>query len=104
MDMGLSVEEIKKMFKSVNTRIYSDSYIKFNQAKLQKQILDYPLSGIEIGNFSLKNKNTGKLVESPKFLEILRYMQVKIGQVAVYSNFFENGIVLFSEFLDRHGF
>jgi hypothetical protein len=101
VDEDLSTDQLKTMLAEEEVS-YSSSYMKFHSSKLQSQLLASTVSGLEIGNLDFKTPNQG-LIESPKFLEILKTIQQSPGQVAVYSNYFVNGIQRFAAFLDRSG-
>ncbi len=101
IDEDMSIEQIHLMLADQNQNL-SDQYLKFHSTIIQKQLLANTSSGMEIGNLEFKGKNN-EWIESPKFLEILKIIQLTSGQVVVYSNYFNNGIKKFFEFLERKG-
>ena len=100
-DEDLNVRQLRTLLTEENMA-YTDSYINIHSSKLQKQLLENPLSGREIGNLDFQ-EGKGEVVESPKFLAILDTIQNQPGQIAVYSSYFVNGIQKFASFLDRQG-
>lgn len=102
VDEDMTPNELSTLLKDEN-ETYSDMYLKFHNSKLQKQLLANPQSGLQIGNLDFKNEKDGKIIETPKFYQIFEFIKRKPGQVAVYSNFFTNGIQRFAQFLDRRG-
>lgn len=100
VDEDLSLNELRTLL-SDETAGYTDSYLRFHSARLQKQLLATTFSGLEIGNLDFKKQD--QLVESPKFLQVLDTIKKTPGQVAIYSNFFVNGIQKFASFLNRNG-
>lgn len=107
MDEDLTIAQLRTLLAEENAT-HTDSYLKFRSASLQKQLLAQSTSGREIGNLEFRKKgkrtkNEEGFVESPKFLEILAIIKNQPGQVALYSNYFVNGIQRFADFLDRQG-
>ncbi len=101
-DENLNSSQLKTMLADEPIQL-SDSVLRIHSTKLQKQLLGNLSAGREIGNLEWSKENKD-VVESPKFLEILALLKTKPGQVAVYSNFWKNGIQRFAQFLDRNGF
>lgn len=101
VDEDLSMDQLKVML-SEDDPHYMDQYLKIHSSRLQKQLLGNSYSGLEIGNLEFQFGDS-PVIESPKFMEILKTMQANPGQVAIYSNYFTNGIKKFASFLDRHG-
>ena len=99
-DLSLTTEEIKLFLDDDEN--YPEAYLQFHSEKLQKKLINSLEAGLEIGNLDFQDED-GNHIESPKFLEILKMIQNKPGQVAVYSNRFRNGINRFAHFLRRHG-
>lgn len=100
-DEDLSLDELKTLL-SEDEKKYTDEYINFHSMDIQKSFLHDSTVGREIGNFALKDEKKN-LVESPKFEEIYSIIRDQPGSVAVYSNYYTNGILKFAEFLDRKG-
>lgn len=126
VDESLGKEELKTLLLDEPEKNLSDDYLALNSVNLQKKFLLNPTTGREIGNLpiyqpkdelrryegsyypyrvDIKNLNTKgtKLIEPPKFNEIYSIIKKKPGQVAVYSNYYSNGILQFAHFLDRKG-
>lgn len=101
VDEDLNLDQLKIML-SEEKAGYTDAYLKFHSSELQKKLLASTTSGREIGNLEFKGEDN-QMIEAPKFLEVLRTIQSNPGQVAVYSNYYENGLKRFAAFLDRHG-
>ncbi|MEO5969163.1 MAG: helicase-related protein [Bdellovibrionia bacterium] len=101
VDEDLNLDQLKIMLMEDPTH-YMDQYLKIHSSRFQKQLLGNTYSGLEIGNLDFKSSGN-EIIEPPKFLEILKTIQASPGQVAVYSNYFANGIKRFASFLDRHG-
>lgn len=106
-DEDLSIDQLKVMLADEKTH-QSDQYLKIHSARIQKQLLGNHFSGREIGNLEFSDKSGDskqkKIIESPKFLQILNFIKTQPGKVAVYSNYFEMGICKFAKFLERNGF
>ena len=127
VDEALEKESLRTFLMDDPEGKMSDEYLSLNSVHLQKKFLQNPTVGREIGNLAiyeptdeerrdkgiyfpyrvdkpnLKHNKT-KLIEPSKFEEIYTIMQRDPGQVAVYSNYFSNGILQFSHFLKRKGF
>lgn len=101
VDEDLDLNQLKIML-AEEPHTASDSLLKIHSSRIQKQLLGNAVSGREIGNLDFVDKE-GNRTESPKFLQILETIKKDPGQVAVYSNYFVNGIQRFASFLDRHG-
>lgn len=100
-ESGLSNENLTRVFLDVDQKADA-SYLTLNSSTLQTRFKTTPGAGREIGNFDFKED--GVLVESPKFVEVLRQITSQgLPQTVVYSNYFENGIKAFARFLDRRG-
>lgn len=99
-DEDLSSTELKRLLKSSSQK-YEDSYIELNSAAIQKRFLAEPGAGRDIGNLVLQGAK-GKMIYPKKFIEILEYINQSSGQVAIYSNYYENGIQEFANFLNHH--
>lgn len=99
-DLSLSNEQLDRMKGESAYNLKGNTVVE--STAIQNSLANVPDSGREIGNFQfVKDK---KLIESPKFLEILKVMGKNPQGIVIYSNYFENGVKLFGEFLDRHGF
>jgi hypothetical protein len=89
---------------SESKRAISPEYVNLNSTILQTHMRNTIGSGREIGNLSFAEG--GKIVEPPKFLELLATLRNNTGdfqQTVVYSNYFDNGTLAFAQFLDRQG-
>ncbi len=102
VDNGLSYEELDMLLSEEESTLSSD-YIKLNSYTVQKKLLSKHGVGREIGNFTLKNPESGLPVIPPKFEEIHRHIISQPGQVAIYSNYFKNGLLKFAAYLDAKG-
>ncbi len=100
-DLSLSGEDLARMTRETSYRIKEQLNIK--STMVQAKLRDWPDSGREIANFSFLNAK-GKLVDPPKFKKILEVIGPDPKGVALYSSYFENGIKLFADYLDRFGF
>lgn len=76
---------------------YSPKQLELNSSEIQAELARKPDNGREIGNLYLEG------VESPKFQKVLAEIKKSWGSIAVYSNYYESGILAFAAFLDRHG-
>lgn len=124
---ALDKNSLKTLLTDSNNKNLSDDYLELNSVTIQKNFLQDPTSGREIGNLAIyepqdeeredegiyypyrvdqpkKTYENTKFIESAKFEEIYEIIQEKPGQVVLYSNYFSNGILQFSHFLDRKGF
>lgn len=70
---------------------------------LQQDMVARAGSGREIGNLSFRDE-TGLVTESPKFVAITDMLKQNSESTVIYSNYYENGILLFADHLDRNGF
>lgn len=100
-DEALTKNQLKIMMKDTDSE-FNDHFIELNSSNIQKSFLHNPSSGREIGNYSFIDKK-GNREESEKFNQILALIKNSKEQVAVYSNYFYNGIVQFAHFLKRNG-
>lgn len=101
-DEDLKPEELKMLLRSYPEK-YNDTYIELNSSAIQKRFISETGAGRDIGNLSIRDEK-GKVYYAKKFYDILDIMKAKEGQVAIYSNYFENGILEFAKFLDHHGY
>ncbi len=101
-EKSLNNEGLARIYKDVDANL-DPAYMTLNSSLLQTRMNNTVGSGREIGNFDFRNENT--IIESPKFIEVLTKIEAeKIPKTVIYSNYFENGIVAFAQFLDRHGY
>ena len=101
VDENMDPSELRRML-SENKTNYPDFYIHHHSSQLQRKLLLSVGSGREIGNFEFTDES-GKLIEAPKFEEILSSIRSNPGQVAIYSNYNQNGIQKLAQFFDRNG-
>lgn len=99
-DRSLGQDDVRRLLQESSYRIGDVTAIE--STAVQNEVGSIPLAGREIGNFSFKNTD-GTITESPKFEAIYRHMKDEPGGVVIYSNYYENGILLFHEFLKRKG-
>lgn len=99
-DKSLKYEEIQRLIAEKEYNIKNSTSLE--STAVQNEISQIPLSGREIGNFHFID-NQQKLIESPKFEQIYKLIKDKPEGIVVYSSYFENGIKLFYEFLQRKG-
>lgn len=82
---------------------YNSNYIRLNSTLLHQQLHQAFGDGREIGNLVLKDAQ-GKKQFPSKFEQILSTMkQNGMPQTVVYSNYMQNGVLAFAEFLDQNG-
>jgi hypothetical protein len=99
-DKRLSKEEISLVVEDeISTEDISNS--KFFQEKTHNQLLQKKGFGRQIGNLSFIED--GFFVSSPKYREILTYLQ-KSKKSVIYSNYYLRGIKSFAQFLDNNGY
>lgn len=80
--------------------------ISLNSYSIQQRVLTDPYAGREIANLSLKRATTSQKaakVVPKKFSEIYKIIKSSKGQVAIYSNYYNNGLLLFAKYLDHKG-
>lgn len=105
VDESLATEELKTLLKDYPVK-FAEEDISLNNHSIQKEFLNNPAAGREIANLTLRKDSTDKtseLVYPLKFERIYKMIQDKPGQVAAYSNYYENGIKLFRKFLEGKG-
>lgn len=100
-DMSLSKEDLALIAREKSYG-FDTKNLNLDSTTLQKKLKNWPDSGREIGNLSFYNDEQ-KLIEAPKFVEVLKLINKALDGVVVYSSYYENGTKLFAEFLDRHG-
>lgn len=101
-DMSLTAENLKIIAREKAYGINNNkSNLDIESSSIQKELRSWPDSGREIGNLSLTDTQ-GKMIEPAKFQQALKIIEKAPDGVVVYSSYFENGIKLFAEFLDRH--
>jgi superfamily II DNA or RNA helicase len=97
-DMSLGEKDLARLTRESSYNLVGN--LNIESTPMQAYLRDWPDSGREIGNLAfMKDK---QLVESPKFEAILNEIGQKSG-VVIYSSYFENGGLLFAEFLNRKG-
>ncbi|MBH1988824.1 MAG: hypothetical protein I8H75_04455 [Myxococcaceae bacterium] len=93
-EMALDDDRLRMLLKEHRPNLDA-TYAKMNSTLLQKQLRNAPGAGRDIGNLG---------DEPSKFKEILKVIQKgPFEKTVVYSNYFENGILTFSRYLDQHG-
>ncbi len=101
IDGTLNDQELLRLLRE-NQVDYSPVYLHLNSTLLQNNLRFTYGTGREIGNFAFETKE-GNFEEAPKFVEILEMMKkANMPQAVVYSSYYDNGILAFAEFLDRH--
>lgn len=100
-DMALDDKDLLRLTKETNYNLKGDLLVE--STPMQAFLRDWPDSGREIGNLAFLSKD-GSLIEPPKFKAILEEMGKNPQGIVIYSSYYENGSVLFAEFLDRFGF
>ena len=124
VDEALGPEPLKTLLLDSPEGELSSEYLALNSVNIQKKFLQNPTVGREIGNFpfyvpkatknglfevyrtdkkKIQPQYESNFVESKKFEEIYWHLNNKKGQVALYSNYYHNGILQFAQFLDRKG-
>lgn len=98
-DLALDEEHLAILARESAYNLTGD--LKVESTPMQAFLRDWPDSGREIGNLSFVEKET--LVEPPKFEAVLKEMGPDPKNIVIYSSYFENGSLLFAEFLDRKG-
>ena len=76
-------------------------YIAVNGYRIQKNMKQNPMAGVSIGNMFFKSGST--TLYPQKFEEVLKIMESTDRPVAIYSNFYHNGIITFKRYLDLMG-
>lgn len=99
-DRSLSKQQIQRLANEKDYEISGNLTIE--STPLQNDIAAIPLAGREIGNFHF-TRNDQSIIESPKFEDIYRLIGPNPQGIVVYSSYYENGIVLFHEYLQRKG-
>ncbi|MBL4818943.1 MAG: DEAD/DEAH box helicase family protein [Deltaproteobacteria bacterium] len=91
-EFNLAEEELNLLLREEDSKVNRE-YIRINSTTLQKQLRGVPGAGRDIGNLGL---------QPSKFKQIIQ----KIGKqkTVVYSNYFENGIQLFAQYLDERDY
>ena len=98
----LPVSQLQRLLR--NEKIHrSDEYVEINSSRLHDQIYSSVGAGRDIGNFEFSSSD-GKLIESPKFLQIYDEMKRHNEQTVMYSNYYQTGILSFEQFLKRQGY
>ncbi len=98
-DLSLSSHNLARMTRETNYKI--SGHLDIQNTSVQMKLRDWPDSGREIGNFNFENN--GKLIEAPKFEKILKIIGLDPKGVVIYSSYFENGIKIFADYLERSG-
>lgn len=98
-DLSLSNDELSRMARESAYKVSGNTAVE--SSAIQTKLSNVSDSGREIGNFHFLDHDV--MIESPKFLDVLKTMGTDPKGIVVYSNYLENGILLFAEFLDRHG-
>lgn len=99
-DMGLNPRDLSRLLRETSYHIDGD--VTLESTSLQTRIRAKPFSGREIGNFHFTNDD-GTILESPKFEKVFESIGPDPQGIVVYSSYYENGIQLFAEFLERKG-
>ncbi len=99
-DMALNKNQLARILQEKRYEISGELIIE--SSSLQTELRTIAGNGREIGNFHFENEQKN-LIEAPKFEAVYQHIQKKPHGVVVYSSFYENGIKLFAEFLDRKG-
>jgi len=98
-DKSLNAEQVKRLALEKSYDITGNFEVE--STTLQNEIASIPLSGREIGNFDFLVGEGS--VEAPKFEEIYKVIGSNPQGIVVYSSYYENGLLLFQEFLRRKG-
>jgi hypothetical protein len=98
----LPVAELQRLLKNEPVR-RNDEFVKINSTALHEQINSVIGAGRDIGNFDFIDKN-GLAVEPPKFVNILDDIKKHNEQTVIYSNFYQTGILAFTDFLKRQNY
>lgn len=90
----LSSEELIELLKEHDTDI-NLAYVSLNSSRINKNLKLSPGNGREIGNLSIpKPENI-----PPKFIAMAQEIHKSPGKVAIYSNYYYNGIKKFYDYL-----
>jgi superfamily II DNA or RNA helicase len=127
VDEALGMESLRVLMLDSEVETLSREDLELNSFNLQKKFLQDPTFGRDIGNLALfestdpEEKEKGlytpyriddkivkkpkmQLVESEKFEQLYSIIKSKQGQVAIYSNYYSNGILQLAHFFERKGF
>lgn len=99
-DVALNQAQLARLAREHRYDVSGDFVLE--SSAMQTEIRQIDGSGKEIGNFHFADANQ-HILEAPKFEAVYQRIKEKPHGVVVYSAFFENGIKLFAEFLDRKG-
>ncbi|MBC62063.1 MAG: hypothetical protein CMP11_06360 [Zetaproteobacteria bacterium] len=123
VDESLNIQQLRLLLADQSIGVFSNDYFELNSFYLQEDFLNDVRSGSEIGNLPIyvkenhrkgidvghpyspldkgNNHTDHNLVEPEKFEQILKVIKNKVGQVAIYSNYYTNGILQFAKYLER---
>lgn len=102
-EKSLGNKGLARLYKDVDAN-FDPAYLTLNSTILQNRMANSAGSGREIGNLEFEGETEGSIIEPPKFVEVLKQIKSDgMPKAVVYSNYYENGIVAFSKFLDRNG-
>ncbi len=90
----LNAEELTEILKEKQPLI-NPSYVAVDLSRINKNLKLKPGNGREIGNLSIPNNDN----VSPKFISLVKEINNSPGKVAIYSNYYHNGIKKFYDYL-----
>ena len=105
VDESLEPENLKLLLRDFDEQ-FTDEDILLNSHIIQQKFLMNSAAGREIANLSLHKKTLDKkseMIPPNKFAKILELIKKDKGQVAIYSNYYENGLKLFADYLENNG-
>lgn len=105
VDEALEGKDLKVVLRDYEQE-FTEEDISLNNHTILKQVLMNPAAGREIANLSFpKDTEDPKspILHPIKFDKIYELIQKNKGQVAVYSNYYENGLKLFANYLKEKG-
>ena len=99
-DEALSNKQLNRIVSESSSGL-KGQMMSLNSTEIQSRLATTVGAGREIGNFHFTVGK--KRVEPPKFKEILKTIKKDFDRTVIYSNYYNNGLLLFAEYLKRNG-
>jgi len=97
LDKRLDESQLNTLLDEENYKQYRTNTLFIQSTSIQEELIKKPGAGREIGNLTLNEK------EPPKFERLRKVIATAKGPVVIYSNYFENGILKLSVYLNKNG-